>query len=219
MGDIQVAIILAAILSVLIGFIELQSQSKANLKKCWTSSAAIYIVILLIGNAATTLTAAATTKSFFISDTVSNPASAPSLANAKETAGDANNVVSEKPAYAWFWFAFLGVFGFEALLQKINITFDGKGFLTINDWIAKARNNAVAAAIKAQADAEHERAQLLAKRLRAIPEDELNTHVLTLLGKDATELDNAAKAAGANSILYKALALAYGSPDRASAIQ
>ncbi len=50
--------------------------------------------------------------------------------------------------------------------------------LTINDWIVKARDNAVAAAIKAQADAEHERAQLLAQRLRAIPEDELNAHIL-----------------------------------------
>ncbi len=220
MSDILIAVALAAVFSILIGIIELQYISKSGFRPCLTGNSATYFTILLLGNIATTLTAGATSKN------IVEPASAfessikqdsPSTAKTKDI-NETKHWPPEQIEFAWFWFAFIGVFGFEALLQKINLTFDGKGVLTINDWIVKARNNAVASAIKAQADAEHERAQLLAQRLRTIPEDELNAHILTLLGKSPLELDNAARAAAANPILYKALALAYGVPERAAAI-
>ena len=55
--------------------------------------------------------------------------------------------------------------------------------------------------------------------IKALPEAEINAHVLSLLNKDPIELDKAANASGADLIFYKALALAYGAPDKASAIE
>ncbi|HVV04191.1 MAG TPA: hypothetical protein VHC96_08205 [Puia sp.] len=40
------------------------------------------------------------------------------------------------------------MFGFEVLIKRINLSFYGKGMLTIDDWITQAKNGAVAAAIK-----------------------------------------------------------------------
>jgi hypothetical protein len=91
--------------------------------------------------------------------------------------------------------------------------------LSINDWIIKARDSAEAAAIKAETDAAYDRAQILVQKLKTIPENQLNTYILTLLDKNAAELDEAARNAGADPVLYKALALAYGAPDKAAAIK
>lgn len=85
----------------------------------------------------------------------------------------------------WFWFAFVGVFGFEVLLQNINLTFADKGVLTISDWINEARDPAVAAAVRAQATWESNRGQALAARLKTLPEAELNAHLLSVVSAAA----------------------------------
>jgi hypothetical protein len=125
-------------------------------------------------------------------------------------------------ALPWFWSAFLGVFAFEAILQRINITFFDKGVLTISDWISKARDGAVAAAVKSHATALVRREQLLADRIAAnsnLTDQNLNAHVHNLLGSGRVqELDQAAAASNANPRLIKALALAAGAYDRASTI-
>ena len=45
-----------------------------------------------------------------------------------------------------FFSAFLGVFAFHGILSHTNITMFGKGALTFEDWLAKARANTVAQA-------------------------------------------------------------------------
>lgn len=215
MGDTAIAVGLAVIFSLLIGIIELRYRTKASFTSCLTSSAVVYIAILLVGNTATTLTAAATVTKVFTTPPPATPATNPPF----NQTGEKVTKHPEHPDFSWFWFAFLGVFGFEILLQNINLTFAGKGVLSINDWITKARDSAEAAAIKAEADASHDRAQILAQKLMAIPESQLNTYILALLHKNAVELDEAAANAGADPVLYKALALAYGAPDQAAAIK
>jgi len=115
------------------------------------------------------------------------------------------------------------VFGFEALLQRINVTFANQGVLTINDWISKARDGAVASAVESQVEAQTMREQQLAERLvqsHAISDADLNTYVENWLGAGrVAELDRAAAACGANPRLMKALALATGAYDRAATLR
>lgn len=136
MGDLGIAIAFAVGLSLLIGVIELSYRSNAGLGACRSSAAVLYLLILSIGNAATTLLAAVTTAGFFVSTTT--------------TASTPSQSAPLALPFRWFWYAFLGVFGFEALLQNMNLTFFGKGVLSISDWIGKARDNAVASAVVAQ---------------------------------------------------------------------
>jgi hypothetical protein len=119
----------------------------------------------------------------------------------------------------WFWYAFLGVFGFEVLLQNINVTFLNRGLLSISDWISKARDSTVAAALSAEANSGSKRAQLLANRLQNLDDADLNAQVLNLLGQSRLdELTRTANDMSANPKLTKALALAYEKYDKAKDI-
>lgn len=193
MTDLGIAIVLAGALSVLIAAIEIPSKSKTDLKSCKTGSFGIYLVILIVGNISTTL----------LASTVINAA-----------LEEANSF----PGPVWFWYAFVGVFGFEAILQNVNVTLFDNGVLSINDWISKARNNAIAKALTVHADAGERYALYLAEKIKMLPENELNAMVLQHLGADKVqELNDKATQAAAPS-LVKALALAYERPDQADAI-
>lgn len=206
MSDLAIAIAFAVALSLLIGVIELSYRSNAGLGACRSSAAVLYILILVIGNTATTLLAAATTGGGFVSTTAA--------------AGAPSQSAPLVLPFRWFWYAFLGVFGFEALLQNMNLTFFGKGVLSISDWIGKARDNAVASAVVAQTRETYSRAHQLADKLKALPVKELNAHVLNALGAARLkELEEDAAANKADATLIKALALAYEAPDKAAAIK
>ncbi len=189
MNDSVIALVIAMVLSVLISVIEVKHQSHANLKSCLGSAFFIYLAVLAVGNMGTTLLAVA------------------AVAKAK------------LPGPAWFWHAFVGVFGFESLLQNINVTLFDRGVLSIQDWISKARDSAVASAIQSHTTAGFQRAQALANQLKDIPTDELNSYILQYLGADAlNELESNAQQMGAHPGLVKALALAHEHPDQAEAI-
>jgi hypothetical protein len=221
MGDIQAAVGLASIFGILIGFIELSYRTKAGFGSCVTSSTAVYIVILLIGNTATTLIAAGLAPKSFVmpASSIAETAQAKSPPSEVFESGRFSADSRENHNLAWFWYAFLSVFGFEVLLQNISLTFAGKGVLSINDWITKARDSAEAAAIKAETESTHNQALNLAQKLKNLPEDQLNAYVLNMLDKSVTELDEAARQANADARLYKALALAYGAPNKVAAIK
>ena len=198
MDDLGKAIALSFALSVLICCIELIYRSKtAALGALWSGSALLYLLVVVIGNTATTFIAAA----------------------GGDTLIPGGLVKDGKLALAWFWYAFMGVFGFEVLLQNINVTFADKGVLSINDWISKARASAVASAIKYQAGATVQKAEEMANTLRALPVAELNARVLDAMGQARLlELDNTAAATGADSRLTKALSLAHYTVDKAPPI-
>lgn len=193
MNDLAIAVTVAAALSLLIGTIEILFQSKANLRASLSGSFALYLLILVVGNTGTTL-----------------------LASSLLSGGDLPPTL---PGPGWFWFAFVGVFGFEAILKNVNVTLFGNGVLSINDWISKARNNATATAIAAYATASVEQEKRLAGELKTLPGGELNTHALHLLGAEAlAALLQAAAEAQADERLYLALAIAEARPEEAKAI-
>jgi hypothetical protein len=228
--DLLIAIALAAGFSLLIGAIELVYRSKAKFIACLNGSSCLYVLVLLIGNIATTLFAAATLGGI-VPETPANAGASEAkdesgklkegsgLTTPSDPAGQRAAVRSLLERFPWFWYAFLGVFGFEVLLQNMNLTFFGKGMLSINDWISKARDNAVALAVENQAQAVNRESQSLAARLRQKPPADLNAQVVNCLGAARlTELVNTAKATGADESLVKALALANEAPDKARAI-
>lgn len=120
----------------------------------------------------------------------------------------------------WFIHAFIGVFGFEIVLKRVNVTFSDSGVLTINDWITSARDTAVAHAVEADVKEGEKRAQNLAQRLARLDDAALNAHVINLLGQQQlTYLDAAAQNGGADPGLIKGLALAKMDFKVASAIE
>ncbi len=192
MNDVVIALCVTVGLSVVISVVEIVFRSRTRLRYCLGGSWLLYVTILAIGNGSTTLLAVTLV----------------------DTAGD-----FELPGPDWFWYAFLGVFAFEGVLQNTNVTVFGKGVLSIEDWISKARDNAEVAANRSQTTADHRRSQALAKQLVALPEAKLNAYVLQHLGADVLQELNAMVAqTGADPCLTKALALAYETPDQAEAI-
>jgi hypothetical protein len=239
MDDVAIAVVLAASLSIVICVIELRYLSKATLWDCTNGSAFFYLVILIVGNTATTLFAAATTAQFLAGSSTAPGSSPQNATTATEDKTQLKGATQPAPprdtpktnssdqqhpkafvfSFPWFWYAFLGVFAFEALLQNINITFVDRGVLSLRDWISKARDNAVAVAIEAHANADVKQAQQLATRLSTLSDDLLDTHVLNILGEARLiALRASISTHRVNSRLTKAFALAYESPKRANAI-
>jgi hypothetical protein len=108
----------------------------------------------------------------------------------------------------FFWRICLGVFAFETILKNTNVTMFDRGVLTIQDWIEKALNVAVAASIETQENIKQRQDEILYKKIMSLPEEDINTRVLNKLGGGTVEkLDAAAKASGANTKQYKALQL------------
>jgi hypothetical protein len=171
---------IAVALSLLIAFIEIPSKSKSQFRACLVGSSFFYWLVLSFGNVITTLLA--------------------SLAVAKLPASLA--------LYYPLLTPFFGVFGFETVLKNTNITMFDKGVLTIKDWIDKAANVAVAAAIAKQEDLNEKERNVLITQLMKLSAKEINTRILTKLGSQAVgELDAAAKASAADPKLYKVFQL------------
>jgi hypothetical protein len=171
---------IAVALSLLIAFIEIPSKSKSQLRACLVSASASYWLVLSFGNVITTLLA--------------------SLAVVKLPA-------SLAPYYPVLT-PFFGVFGFETVLKNTNITMFDKGVLTIQNWIEKASNAAVAAAIAKQEDIKESEDTMLVEKLMMLSEIEINTRVLRKMGDHAVgDLDAAAKASSADPKRYKVFQL------------
>lgn len=186
-------VLLVVLFSTLVGFIEIVAQSKARMRACLTGLLLVYLTILTLGNTVTML--AVSTLGF----------------------GSDGGVLELNPT--WFWHPFLGVFGFRVLLQQINLKIAEQDVLSINEWITKARDNAVEASIEAQANSDKQSRQNLAYRLKNLSKSNLNTHVQQWLGSDRlNSLQKEANATGSDVQLMKALALAYESFEQASAI-
>jgi hypothetical protein len=203
-------LVLAAALSVVIGLIEVGSRAAVKRLPGWPTSAfLVYLVVLIVGNAATTMVAASVVQGFIESPDAG--------AGDGAEAGVLRRLLAAAP---WFWYAFFGVFAFEALIQRLNVTFFDQGVLTLNDWITKARDRAVAATISADGDRQIGREQLVAELLRGdtkLTDDRLNAYVQSWLGPGRVkELEDAAGADGADPRLVKCLALASGAFGQAS---
>jgi hypothetical protein len=179
----------AAVLTLLICIIEIPARSKAGFKACFLNwPFPVYAFILVVGNCVATLLS-----SLFI------------------------KLPGQLIAYSAFLSAFFGVFAFQVIMSNTNITFLGKGVLTIDDWISKARDYAIAAAIQQQTQSEDQAINATARELTVLDEGRLGTYMEAKLGaEDFAAINVAASRHGADAKLYKALAFA--KKDLASAI-
>jgi hypothetical protein len=173
----------------LIGSIEVRFISKSDLRDQVSWSFAFYLALAIVGSTATTLLAEAVTKG------------------------------KSLPGAAWFWYAFIGVFGFEAIIKRLNLTLFDAPALTISEWMEKARDGAVAQAIESSTNKAHARRQELAGRLRKLPDKDLRTYAVTHLGQEPVKtLEAATAASGTDLSLHFALALAGERANDAEAI-
>ena len=186
------AIIIALALTVLIVTIEVASRSKASVRACFSSLMLLYFAILAIGNSVTTLLASVVV---------------------------ADRLPVSLLTFLPFFCAFFGVFAFEGVLGHTNVTVFDRGVLTIQDWIALARDPAIARAISNNVRFESARTNRAAQSLRQLPEAELNTYIDQRFGPGtAAKLDADAQKSGSNRHLYKALEFATRAPVETTAI-
>ncbi len=215
MLDLAYAVGLAAAFSILIGVIEMMSRSRAALSSCLTSATLTYLLILLVGNVATTMLASVATADHFSERSIS---AVHESTHSEEQADALEKRMLAGPV--WFWWAFIGVFGFEVLLQNVNISMFGQGVLSINDWINKARDNAVGAANENETNGNAQRTMKLAAKLRKVSDADLKAHVISALGTERlAEILASGESSDADLTLCMALAMAEDAYERAAAIE
>ncbi len=165
MSDSGYAFVLSAILSVLLSIVQTASDSKiSNAKSYFTVQLGFYSFIMLFGNILSTLLAEGIVESL-------------------DPGQGGEKLVLKGPV--WVWYSAIGVFGFEAIIQKLNITIFDKGVLSINDWITKAKSSAVVATLEKAADLATYAEQDLANKLYGtLTGTELHTLVMGVLGAD-----------------------------------
>ena len=170
------AIGIAVFASLIFACIEIPIKAKAELRSCCVPQSLFYWGVLAFGNTVTTILA--------------------SLAVAKMPA-----VLTP---YYHLLSAFFGVFAFEAILKNTNVTMFDKGVLTLQTWIDKALNAATAAAIDRQETRKWHEESRLVRKLSALPERDINTHVLRKMGAGrVSALDAEAASSSADTKLYK----------------
>jgi hypothetical protein len=192
-NDTAIAILIALIFTVLIVTIEVASQSKGSLKACFSAAFFLYFAILAVGNSVTTL-----------------------LASVIAAGRLPNALITWFP----FFYAFFGVFAFEGVLGNTNLTIFDRGVLTIQDWISKARDPAIAKAISNNVRLNTNSANKAAQGLRQkLKEPELNTYIDQKFGPGtAAKLDDDANKSNSDRVLYKALEFAIKAPVETQAI-
>lgn len=200
---LTMGLITAIILSVLLAIIEILYHAKVrDVRALFVPAVAMYIMLLCIGNIATTIGSSS------LVDTLIQE-NMPTEAELEAGENDAG-LLHFLSRYPWFWYAFIGVFSFHALLKNINVTFFDADVLTISEWLKKARDGAVAAVVEVHAQRNKEKIEKLAAKLMEIPDTDLNTQIATKLGSaKLDEINNTALESEGNSKLAKALALAY----------
>ncbi len=104
--------------------------------------------------------------------------------------------------------AIAGVFAFRAVLRNTNITLYQKNVLTIEDWVDRARDFAVASAIAREAEINEEYLVAAARKMSEYDVQTLNAWISVSLVADVQELEEAAQKAKAEVKYYKALVLA-----------
>jgi hypothetical protein len=228
MSLLLLLLVASLLLTILIAAIELTWTSKTKRLPPLHLNVIIYILILFVGDAFAGIAAWRMAHSVVQSSATSNatPKDPTSGSDAKPvdnrrasaTTPDTKESGDFSSEAIVLVAAALGVFGFQGIMQKVNISIWDKGVLTLDDWISKARDNAVAAAVASHAKAEHLEFVTLATALKAMLVADLNTLVVEIVGEGkVAELDERAKKEQADPQALKAYAVVRTAPARAAA--
>lgn len=188
MNDISYALVASVFITIVLSSIQIFSDTKIKeVKPHLTIQLFFYVFVMAIGNIITTLTA-----SSFIDDLI---------------AEKQNSFFSRGPV--WLWYSFIGVFGFEIIIQRINISIFDKGLLTVSDWITKAKNTSVSATLERASELNLMEKQQLANRYYSsfANKSEIHAAAVAYLGEEKYQkiVDSANK----NTALTIELHLAY----------
>jgi hypothetical protein len=183
------AITAAVITSLILAAVEIDREVKKTFICCLIPQSLFYALLLILGNVISTLLAALPVR----------------------------KLDSSLAPYYWLFSAFFGVFAFETILKNTNVTVLDKGVLTIQDWIKKALTGAAAAAVLRDVRLRDKETGRLAASLSQVSEGQLNAFLAIKLSKQIGDdivlrLDAAAATNKANSMLYKAYAVASAVP-------
>ena len=200
---LTMGLVTAAVLSVLLAVIEILYHAKVrDFRALFVPAVAIYIVLLFFGNAATTIGS-----SSLVDQVIQENIPAETAPGFE---GEQTGLLHFLSKHPWFWYAFIGVFSFHALLKNINVTFFDADVLTISEWLKKARDSAVASVVEVHAQRNKDKIEKLAHKLSQIPDEDLNTQITTKLGASTlAEINRTVEESEGNPKLAKALALAY----------
>jgi hypothetical protein len=178
--DLLCAEAAAVAFSALMACVEIPNRSKVGLRACGVLPSLFYWLMLSIGN--TVATALASIEVVKLPTTLSN--------------------------VYWLFCAFFGVFAFEVIIKKTNITVLDQGVLTIKDWIDRALNGAAAAAIEQNESQKQKLENSVVEKLLKLAPADVNTQILNKMGPGAVaKLDQAAADSSANAHQYKVLQL------------
>jgi hypothetical protein len=210
------------VLTVLVAGIELARNSKLAARPPLASAVVIYVMMLFIGNVAAAFLALPVARSLVppvrgAADVRQGPRAPKGSPVALE-----GPVTTDDDGYPLEVYllvdAFLGVFGFQGIIKNVNLSVYGKGILTIDDWISKARDNAVAASVEHYSAKEQAMTVSLAKQLSKLEATTLNGAVLATLGEgQVATLEALAAKEKADPMYIKAYAVAQKDPKQARA--
>lgn len=159
------ALALAALFTALVVAIGLVSESGSRFRATLCVESGLYLAIYLVGNSFGTFLALFQAPDI-LSEILGNPGTPIAQASALNNWG------------VPFLSAFLGVFAFQVVLSNTNITFFGKGVLTIDDWINKAKNAAVAKSADREDEYVVQEETELAEKLAQLDEQTLTTYLV-----------------------------------------
>lgn len=193
LDTLTLSVLISVLLTCITVSIEIIYLSQARIRACISSRFALYFLVQAVGNGMATLLA-----SVFLADKF------------PESIQKWNPLI----------FAFFGVFAFEGIMSNTNLTFFDKGVLTIQNWVNKGRDPAVAYAIKQNAQFEENEVIRCAHRLRdTVPLNELNVYLSnTLTAAELATIEADAAKSGSDTHLYKALELSRRNPSQTAAI-
>lgn len=192
MSDSNIAILLSSILSLLLAFIQITTDAKtSDVRGLLTLSFVFYALIVIFGNIITTLASASIIDNYF---------------SVSYDSVGGNQIILSEPT--WIWYSTFGVFGFEAIIQKINITFFDQGVLSINDWLTKAKKSATAATLDKIVNLEIQDAKKLALGLIRT-KDSASIHTFASIKLGTSEYQNLIKSIGNTPNLDSDKYLAY----------
>nr|VFK09848.1 MAG: hypothetical protein BECKLPF1236A_GA0070988_1002811 [Candidatus Kentron sp. LPFa]VFK25698.1 MAG: hypothetical protein BECKLPF1236C_GA0070990_1002412 [Candidatus Kentron sp. LPFa] len=203
------AVSVAALFSILLVVIDISRESPFSRAALLNGPVLLYLAIVIMGNMFSTMLAPALLAPAAVADFLANTPFAPTIPD--------DSCFDLSPRC--FLLAIIGVFGFEIVLKKINVTFSDLGVLTLKEWIGLAKKAAVAHAVNVGAWERERKAQAVAQRAVTLSDEIINAYLIDLMGQQPlAQLEAAATAGNADPKLVKALALAKKSLAAASAI-
>lgn len=187
------SVISTILISIVLSYIEIAYESGERGKAVFCGDSFLYVLVVSFGNVVSTL----------LAPTVLGPSDA----------------LSEVAGLPWFWYSFVGVFGFSLVARNLDVDFLGKGILSIKEWVSKSKDNAVASVVERAVNIENDEAQGIANALREMDESDLEAQIIQVMGKeDLKEIISQSSVSNVNSHFHKALVLAHEETTRARAI-